>query len=354
MPLRASGRVPQAKPRLPRNYSSFDRTTTEIEILFATVSEGWFPPNVFGASSKQGIAAGLVFAIFLWGASNSGVKILVHDWPPVFVGATRFLLAGLLLLALLRWTDWLGRTAPVSAALSRQLWWRGALSLSIYIVVFNWAVKTTAVSHVALYLGAAPVWALLWEGNAGKSRRDLAVRYAAAVLAMTGVLVLFWPALWASPASATGEILGLFSSVLWTLYGRECRAVGRQLSGAAITAHTMWRAGVLLLPVAGIEVIWRGGLAWRWELIAVQSMCIVAGGVIAYSLWANALRHWQTSEVYLFNNLIPISSTLWAHAWLKEPITPTFWVAMVLIVSGVLLGQANWQRLLGNRWLPME
>ena len=178
--------------------------------------------------------------------------------------------------------------------------------------------------------------------------------FAAAVLAMTGVLVLFWPALWASPASATGEILGLFSSVLWTLYGRECRAVGRQLSGAAITAHTMWRAGVLLLPVAGIEVIWRGGLAWRWELIAVQSMCIVAGGVIAYSLWANALRHWQTSEVYLFNNLIPISSTLWAHAWLKEPITPTFWVAMVLIVSGVLLGQANWQRLFGARWLPME
>ena len=325
-----------------------------MAIPFASAAGGCFPDRVFGASSKQGIAAGLVLAIFLWGASNSGVKILVQEWPPVFVGATRFLFAGLLLMALLRWTDWLGRVAPLSAALSRQIWRRGALSLAIYIVVFNWAIKTASVSHVALYLGAAPVWALLWEGSAGKSRRDLALRYAAAVLALTGVLVLFWPALWSSPASAAGELLGLGSSVLWTYYGRECRAVGRQLSGAAMTAHTMWRAGVLLLPVAGVEVILRGGLVWRWELAAVQSMCIIAGGVIAYSLWSNALRHWQTSEVYLFNNLIPLSSTLWAHAWLKEPITPTFWVAMVLIVSGVLLGQANWQRLFGTRWLPME
>ncbi len=327
---------------------------TPAAIPFASGAGGCFASGVFGASSKQGIAAGLVFAVFLWGANNSGVKILVQEWPPVFVGATRFLCAGLLLLALLRWTNWLGRTTPVGAELSRRLWRRGALSLAIYIVIFNWALKTTAVSHVALYLGTAPVWALLWEGVAGKSRRRLARGYAAAALALTGVLVLFWPALWASPASALGELLGLASSVLWTLYGRQCRAIGTRLSGAEITAHTMWRAGVLLLPVAALEVFLRGGLAWRWELVAVQSMCIIAGGVVAYSLWANALRHWQTSEVYLFNNLIPLSSTLWAHAWLKEPITPTFWVAMLLIVSGVLVGQANWLRLFGSRWLPTE
>lgn len=309
---------------------------------------------MFGASSRKSIAAGLVFAIFLWGANNSGVKILVQSWPPLFVGATRFLLAGILLMALLHWTDWLGRVEPLTPELNRLLWKGCGLSLAVYIAAFNWAVKTASVSHVALYLGAAPVWALLWEGTKGKSRRHLAIRYAAAVLALTGVVVLFWPSLWISAASALGELVGLASSVLWTFYGRQCRRVGKQLSGAAITAHTMWRAGVLLIPVAGVEVILRGGLVWRWDLVAVQGMCVIAGGVIAYSLWVNALRHWQTSEVYLFNNLIPLSSTLWAHAWLKEPITPTFWVAMVLIVSGVLMGQANWAKILGPRWLPTE
>jgi drug/metabolite transporter (DMT)-like permease len=309
---------------------------------------------VFVAKNKQGIAAGLLLAVFLWGANNSGIKVLVQQWPPVWVGATRFLCAGLLLLALLRWTTWIGRATPLSPELKAQLWRRGGVSLALYIAAFNWAVKLTTVSHVALYLGAAPVWALLWEGTAGRSPRELAQRYGAAALALTGVIVLFWPALKTSSAHLPGEVLGLTASVLWTHYGRQCRVLGAHLAGAEVTAHTMWRAGVLLLPLALVEVAARGGLVWSGQLLAVQGMCIVAGGVIAFSLWTNALRHWKTSEVYLFNNLIPISSTLWARAWLKEPVTPTFWVAMLLIVVGVGFGQTNWQKLFGRRWLPPE
>ena len=40
---------------------------------------------------------------------------------------------------------------------------RDGLALAIYIAVFNWALHFTAASHVALYLGTAPVWALIWE-----------------------------------------------------------------------------------------------------------------------------------------------------------------------------------------------
>jgi len=143
------------------------------------------------------------------------------------------------------------------------------------------------------------------------------------------------------------------ASVLWTNYGRQCRVLGSSLSGAEITAHTMWRAGVLLMPLALIEVA-AAGLVWNAGLVLVQGYCIIAGGVVAFALWTNALRHWKTSEVYLFNNLIPLSTTLWARVWLNEPMTPTFWLAMLLIVSGVVLGQTNWQRLFGGKWLPPE
>ena len=70
--------------------------------------------------------------------------------------------------------------------------------------------------------------------------------------------------------------------------------------------------------------------------------------------WNNALRHWKTSEVYLFNNLIPLSTMLWAHFTLGEPMTPTFWIAMALVAAGVLLGQAKWQALFAGRWFPAE
>lgn len=302
--------------------------------------------------SNGGLTASLVFAVFLWGGNNAGVKYLVGFWPPVFVGATRFLCAGLLLLAVLRWTCWLGAWQPVPREMQARLWWRGGFSLAIYIVVFNGALCFTSASHVALILGASPLWALLWERHAG-SMREAARKYGAALLALAGVGVLFWPALQSSKGSWPGEVLSVLASFLWTHFGRQCRVLSRDLNGAEITAHAMWRAAVWLAPFALWEVA-RQGVGWRTDGALIQGYCILAGGVIAFALWTNALRHWPTSQVMLFNNLIPASTMAWAHVWLDEAVTPTFGAAMVLIVAGVLLGQAPWRRAGGPAPVPPE
>ena len=302
--------------------------------------------------SNSTVSAGLLFAVFLWGANNAGTKFLVQSWPPIFVGCTRFVFAGLILLALFRWTKWFGTQTRLSRELKSQLWWRGGVNLALYIIAFNWALTMTSASHVALYLGASPVWALLWEGKPERNWKTFH-RYVAACLAFSGVLVLSWPALKTGSSGLPGEILALASSVLWTNYGRQCRALGEHLSGAEVSAYTFWRAGLLTAPVAIFEMARRPPV-WRTDLVLIQSFCILASGVVAFALWNNALRHWKISKVYLFNNLIPLSTMTWAHFFLGEKITPTFWVAMALIVSGVLLGQTNWQRVFGKRWLPVE
>lgn len=307
---------------------------------------------MFRKKSDVSLAFSLVFAVFLWGGNNTGAKFILGTWPPIWTGGTRFLCAGLVILAILRWTSWLGKATLLTTAVKRQLWWRGGLSLAAYICCFNWALRFTSASHVALYLGASPVWALLWEGRPAKNWRT-AQRYGAAALALAGVFVLFWPALRVSHGKWVGEAIGLLASVLWTNYGRQCRAFGAGLSGAEVTAHTMWRAGVLLLPLAAFEIA-RTGLVIRGNLLEIQLYCILAGGVAAFVIWNNALRHWPTSQVLLFNNLIPISTMTWAHFCLGEAVTATFWLAMLLVVSGVVLGQTNWQRFLAPATLPPE
>jgi O-acetylserine/cysteine efflux transporter len=311
---------------------------------------------VFRTKSDFGLALSLVFAIFLWGANNAGTRYIVGVWPPIFTGGSRFACAGLILLALLRWTNWLGTPKPLTPEINRQLWWRGGLSLAVYIICFNWALRFTTASHVALYLGASPVWALLWEGKPTKSWITVQ-RYGAALLALTGVFVLFWPVLRASNSQhdgqIIGEILGIAVSVLWTTYGRQCRALGAHLPGVEVSAHTMWRAGLFLLVIGSVEVF-RDGLTWRTDLALIQLYCIIAGGVVAFAIWNHALRRWPTSQVLLFNNLIPLSTTSWAHFCLNEPLTPTFWIAMVLIVTGVILGQTNWQKILQPAAVPPE
>jgi len=288
---------------------------------------------------KRGIASGLLLAVLLWGASNAGTKYLVCGWPPGFVGAVRFLAAGLIFLGLLRWTPWFGPWRPVSREASRRLWLRSGLALAVYILAFNWALRLTAASHVVLYLAASPVWALLFETPPRADWRS-AQRYGAALLALAGVAVLFWPMFSMGRTGALGEALGFLCGLIWTFYGLECRAVSRELSSAEVTAHSFWRAGCWLAPLGAWEA-WQASVRWDGGLALVMAFTVLAGGIAAFGLWNRALRHWSASKVYLFNNLIPLSTMVWAHFCLGEAVSRTFWIAMLLIGAGVCLGQAR-------------
>ena len=42
------------------------------------------------------------------------------------------------------------------------------------------------------------------------------------------------------------------------------------------------------------------------------------------------------------------------YVCLNEPVTRTFWIAMILVVAGVVLGQTRLEKVLGPRWVPTE
>jgi O-acetylserine/cysteine efflux transporter len=294
-------------------------------------------------NNHTAIAGSLLLVVILWGANNAGTKWLVASWPPIWTGETRFLFAGLILLAVLRYTPWLGKFQPLTPGVRRELWWRGGLSLASYIVLFCWALRLTTAAHVALYIGASPIWALLVEGRPEKNWSS-ARRYGAALLAVSGVAVLFWPALKTSGFNLRGEICGLLCSVLWANYNHQSRVLARRLSGLEVAANAMWMSGVWLLPFALLDVAIHG-LRLDAAHVNVQGLCVLFGGVVPYALWNSALRHWQTSRVMLFNNFIPLTTATAAHYLPGEPLTPTFCVAMILIVAGVAIGQVEWEKI---------
>lgn len=288
------------------------------------------------------IGGGLLLAVILWGGNNAGTKWLLGSWPPIATGSTRFLAAGFILLACLRFLSPVVARTKLSAGIWRSLWLRGGLSLAAYVLFYAFALRRIPVSHLALYLGASPVWALLWEG---RPRWNLSSgqRYGAALLALMGVFILFWPALRHGQSDLAGEFLGLLASFNWANFSRQSRALAANVNGVTVAAHSMWMAGVWLLPFGIYEIVTRGIILDASHL-GVQTFCILFGSVVPYAFWNSALRHWRTSRVMLFNNFIPLTTTLAAYFLLHEPITPTFCAAMILIVTAVLLGQMNWQK----------
>lgn len=294
-------------------------------------------------TNHTAIASSLLLAVIFWGGNNAGTKWLVGTWPPVFTGMNRFLFGGLALLAVLRFTKLLGEFQPLTPLQRRQLWWRGGLSLAAYTVAFTWALRLTAASHVALYIGASPVWALLAEQRPQKNWSSVR-RYGAALLALAGVFVLFWPALKNASFNLAGEGCGVLSSLLWANYNHQSRILAQTIHGVEIAANSMWMSGVWLLPVAVMETA-AHGVVLDAPHLAIQSLCVLFGGVAPYALWNSAFHHWQTSRVMLFNNFIPLTTALWSYYTLGEPLTPTFFVAMALVILGVVLGQMDWSKI---------
>jgi len=306
---------------------------------------------VLSARNPGALAGSLVFATMLWGANNAGMKYLVQFWPPIGISSVRFVLCGVLMLALLRWTRWLGATTPGITATARvRLWTRTGLSLAVYVVAFMVAIKYTAPANVALYLGTSPVWALLLEGRSETGR---GLRWFSALLAAAGAAILFWPSLALTGDRWFGEAAALFASVLWALYGHLARGLSGTMTGAELTAHSMWRAGVLLVPFTLWELT-TATFVWRWDAAAIFAYSVLLPGIVSFALWAHALKLWPTSKVYLFNNLIPIWTVFWAWLFFGDPVTANVWLALVLIVGAVVISQTNWERVLGRRWLPPE
>lgn len=282
------------------------------------------------------VAAGLIASIVLWGANNVGVRHLVQHWPPLFTASTRMFCVTAILFALLRVTDWFGRRHVPDAGLRRHLWFGPGVWLALYVAVFTWGLCFTTASRIALTLATSPIWGAVYEGRP-RWNAACARRYGAALLALAGVWVLVWPALGGAGGDWRGDLLGLAASFLWVGYSRQCKELGQTLSGVEITAHTMWRAAVWLGPLA-IWEIWDRPLPLTTGLLVTQSYCVVFGGVIAFTLHYHGLRCWPASRVFLFGNLLPVTTMAWSWLLLREGVTREFWVATALVVAGVVLG----------------
>ena len=295
------------------------------------------------------IAASLVLATIVWGANNTTIGYIVRDWPVLWTTGTRLLFAGILLMIVLRWTRIFGHPKPVPVDIQSRLWRRGALLFIGWTAGFSWAVTYTPVAHASLYLATSPIWGLLLEERP-KFHRDSMRKYFAALLALLGIIILFWPKLQTDTGAGNswiGDLIAFGASWSWTLYSRESRNLSSRVGAMEYTAQTSWRAGLLLLPFMILEFS-RTPPVFEIRLIGWQGFSILAGTIVGLGIWNSVLRYWPASRALLFNNLIPVFTMLWAWQCLGDPITATFGMAVGLVVTGVFVGLAPWKRKSGG------
>lgn len=264
----------------------------------------------------------------VWGSTYLAIKLALTSFPPFFQMGTRFLFAGVLLLA---WMRWRGAAWPSRAQ------WRNALIVG------------------ALMLGGGMGGTAYAEMSVGSG---LVVAFIAVVPLMIAALNLFW-GVRPGRLEAIGIVLGL-AGVLMLTQGAGFQASPAGLAAIA-TACVTWSIGSVLsqrtLPLApgamgfasemvcgGAVLMVLAGLrgeapVWPPQPVAVAAWLylVVFGSLIAFNAYMVLLARASAGVASSYTFVNPVIAMLLGMAFAGESVTPFEWAAVSVVLAGVLL-----------------
>jgi drug/metabolite transporter (DMT)-like permease len=266
-----------------------------------------------------------------WGLGWPMMKLVMHDWPPLFARGTAGVIAatGLVSAAALRGDALL----PPRALLRR-------LALAAGTNVFAWMGFTALsllwlnVSEAALVTFTMPIWATLlaWPllGERPAMRSVLAL-----CLGIAGLLLLMGGNLDGGAERLPGVALALSAAILFALGA----VTSRQPIPLPPLVLTAWLIGLgsMAMVVVGLMA----------ETPRLQSLTLAGAGALAYMsvgpmalcylAWFGALKRIPTTTASTGLLLIPIIGALSAALILSEPLGMREFAAFALTLGGVAL-----------------
>ena len=278
------------------------------------------------AASRVALALAAVYLI--WGSTYLGIRFALEGgFPPFLLGGVRFIIAGSLMYAFLRWR---GVPGPTRAQW-RNLAVMGALLLLMGNGLVNYGEQTVSSGMTAVIVSSSALWMGVFSALRG--HRPSPLEWVGLVIGFVGVLWL------SAGGSLAGTPLGLaallLASLAWS-FG-SIWSKGRDLPSPFMTSAGQMLCGGAAMCVVGVALGERFDGLPTTHALAAFAYLIVFGSIVGFSAYIWLLHHVRpalaTSYAYV-NPAIAVALGAWlAHErfGLREL------VAMGVILLGVVL-----------------
>jgi drug/metabolite transporter (DMT)-like permease len=201
---------------------------------------------------------------------------------------------------------------------------------------FGLAVVPAGRSVVLAY--TTPLWvtpgAALFLGERLTARRTIGV-----LIGLLGLATLFNPFAfdWTSRSALLGNASILAGALLWAGAILHTRGHRWRTTSFALLPWQLALAALLLVPLA---LAFEGTPAWTWTpaLVGLLLYGGIPGSALPY--WAIVPATQRLSAVTVSLGLLatPAISVVVATLWLREPLSPSLVIAIVLILGGIAMG----------------
>lgn len=271
----------------------------------------------------------------IWGSTYLAMRIAIETIPPFLMAGTRFLLAGLILVALAKAN---GSPAPTRTQ------WRSALIIGTLLLLFGnggvvWSEQFVASSIAALIVGAEPLWVVILDwARPGGTRPSPSVAVGL-VLGFVGVALLIAPGGdngGVDPLSAAVLMVAIIAWAVGSIYSRNANTPASPLMA---TGANMLAGSIGLLGAA-----WLTGEFGRLDVGAVSARSAVAwgylivfGAVCGFTAYIWLLKNTSIAAASTYAYVNPIVAVVLGWALGGETITARTMLAAAIIVAGVVM-----------------
>ncbi|VVO72057.1 drug/metabolite exporter YedA [Pseudomonas silesiensis] len=277
------------------------------------------------------------FALYvIWGSTYLVIRIGVEYWPPLLLAGIRFVIAGSLMYAFLRWR---GAPAPTWAQ------WKAAGIIGILLLTcgnggVSVAEHTGVASGVAaLAVATVPLFTLLCGYFWGA--RNTRLEWAGIALGLIGIAMLnLGSNLQSSPLGAT---LLIFAAASWA-FGSVWSKHLPLPQGAMASAVEMLVGGVALLIGSALsgEHLEAMPPIEGWAALAYLTFF---GSIIAFNAYMYLLKNVRPAAATSYAYVNPAVAVLLGIVFVGETIGIEEALAMLVIISAVvLIGLPQWRR----------
>ena len=268
-----------------------------------------------------------LFALYIiWGSTYFGIRIGVQSFPPFFMNAIRFTVAGAILYAVLR---------ARGTAHPKKLEWWSAFRIGLFLIIGGNTGTTLAESLgvasglAATIVATMPLWAALWSMLWGQRPRMLEV--AGMVVGLIGVLILSLDNnLRGNP---TGAIVMFIAPMFWS-FGSIWSKHLTLPQGLMASATEMLTAGILMFPISFLIGEHMTKTPSLESLLALVYL-ITFGSLIAFSAYLYLLTKVRPTLATSYAYVNPIVAVMLGMVFGGEKIGINAFIAMPIILSAV-------------------
>ncbi|WCK01521.1 DMT family transporter [Agrobacterium tumefaciens] len=268
----------------------------------------------------------------LWAASYTFIKIGVETIPPITFIASRTLIAGLLLVAVMRLR---GLRLPTDLATWRLFFIQACINSVLPFTLIAWAEQSIDAGLAVILNATTPIFTFLLTALVIRHEAVSGRKLFGTIAGMTGVcLIIGMEAL-----GGAGEAIWSQLAVLAAAFSYACAAIfGKNFKGLdpiMPAAGSLICGAVLLLPVSLIvDRPWTlsPSAASLTALVCLSVFSTALAFMIYFRLMQTLGSVGTTSQAYL---RVPVGVAI-GMVFLGEVPTSAMWVGLVCVITGVL------------------